>query len=48
MIILDREGLSDYTYGIIGSFIHDNSYHVELPSQKKDNREGNLIFRLVL
>ena len=47
MIILDREGLSDYTYGIIGSFIHDNSYHVELPSQKKDSHEGNLIFKWV-
>ena len=45
MIIVDREGLSDFTYGIIGSFIHDNSYHVEVQNQKKDDIESNLIFK---
>ena len=43
MIILDREGLSDFTYGIIGSFIHDNSYHVQVHNQKKDGIESNEI-----
>ena len=47
MIILDREGLSDFTFGIIGSFIHNDSYHVESPSQKKDSHESKLIFKLV-
>ena len=45
MIILNREGLSDFTYGIIGSFIHDNSYHVQVHNQKKDGIESKLIFK---
>ena len=45
MIILDRAGLSGFTYGIIGSFIHDNSYHVEVQNQKKKSIESNLIFK---
>ena len=45
MIILDREGLSDFTFGVIGSFIHDKSYHVEVQNQKKDGIESNLIFK---
>ena len=45
MIILDREGLSDFTYGIIGSFIHENSYHVQVHNQKKESIESKLIFK---